>query len=148
MKVRGCRSDKNLAVLFLALGLAGCVGPDEPLDVLLWEGSLATRTGFSTIGGSVAMVANEHDTQIGIGVNGAQPNARLTWAMRTGPCAGAGARVSGASAYPTLTVSAEGEARAETVIRRRVDSTAEYAAEVFGNDGAAVLACAQMQRVQ
>src|SRR5687768_9258645 len=106
MKVGGSCVSKRLGLSVALLTLAaGCVGPEEPVEVLLWEASLVSRAGFSTIGGSVAMVANEFDTQIGIAVTGAQPNARLGWAVRSGQCMGTGTRVSGSIAFPPITIS-------------------------------------------
>ena len=146
MKLGRSGGGKKLPLALLA-ALTGCVGPAEAVDVLLWEGTLVSRTGFTTIGGSVAMVANEHDTQVGIGVNGAQPNARLGWAVRTGTCTGTGVRVAGTTAYPALAVDTQGDARAEMVIRRRLDGNVEYASELFANSNGsgAVLACADMR---
>ena len=95
------------------------------------------------------MVANQHNTQIGIGITGAAPGSRLGWVVRTGSCGGTGTRVAGTTTFPTIVVSAEGSGNAETVINRRIATDAQYSGEVFdtaNGAGGQALACGALIR--
>jgi hypothetical protein len=94
------------------------------------------------------MVANEHDTQIGIGIS-ASAGARLSWAVRSGTCANPGDRLGPNSAFPTISVSDAGDGDAETVIRRRVANATQYSGAVYATADATgqPLACADMIRI-
>ena len=149
MKFFRPRAHTRVFTAFVVALMAGCVGASEPLDVILWEGALDAVSGAPvSYGGSVAMAANAHDTQIGIGVNGGSAGTQLGWAMRTGSCSGTGERVAAAGAYPAIVLSSEGSGNATALIRRRIAADEQYAAELFANAGGtgAVLACAQMVR--
>jgi hypothetical protein len=140
---------RGLAMGVVLLLMAGCVGTSEPLDVLLWEGVLDPAPGAPvSYSGSVAMVANQHDTQIGVGVTGGASGAQLGWAVRTGTCTGTGQRVAAITAYPPIVISAEGSGNASATIRRRVDDDERYVAELFPNTNGsgAVLACGELIR--
>jgi hypothetical protein len=99
--------------------------------------------------GSVAMVASSNMTQIGIGIQGALPAARLGWQVRAGSCTATGARVAPEAAFPAIQISDEGTGQAETVINRRLSGSTSYAAEVFSNAGGSgeVLGCADLARL-
>ena len=135
--------------LTMGAPIAGCRQTGEPVDVLLWEGELEPVAGSSNaVSGSIAMVANEHDTQIGIGIN-ASAGARLGWVVRSGTCANPGDRLGPNSAFPEISVSDAGDGEAETVIRRRVANAAQYAGAVYATVNATdqPIACADMVRI-
>jgi hypothetical protein len=118
------------------------------VGVVLWEAVLEPSQSAGALAGTIAMVANQHNTQIGIGVTGGMVGARLGWAVRTGTCGGSGTRVAGATAYPAIVITAEGNGAEETVINRRIATDAQYAGEVFANaDGTGpVLSCGTLTR--
>lgn len=96
--------------------------------------------------GSVAMVIQARQTQIGIGVRGGESGTQLAWSVRNGSCSATGQRIGPASAFPLIDIEEGGEGEAETVIFRRIPEDEPYAAEVFGGpDGTGtVQACADL----
>ena len=143
------RRNVTRAVCALSVSAAACESPTVA-EPILWEGELVAEPVADDVQGSIAMVAGTYDTQIGIGVTSGPADNTLQWVIRSGSCATSGTPVAPASTFPTLTVSAEGTASAETVIRRRLSGSTQYAAEVFFTTDAASVraACADLERVQ
>ena len=136
-------------VCALCISSAGCDGPTTA-DPILWQGELVAEPVADEVQGNVAMVAGTHETLIGIGITSGPADNTLRWLIRGGRCATTGTPIAPASTFPDLTISAEGEAITETVIRRRLDASARYSAEVFFvTDATTVLAaCADLERVE
>ncbi len=133
---------------FLAASMVACLGPTEPVEILQWQAPLAAAPDAATpITGSIAMVARELETRIGVGIRDAEPGARLGWHVRSGRCSGSGDAVAPTSVFPVIVVLDDGQGRAEAVVRRRLSGNA-YAGEVFADpDGSRiVLACADLDR--
>jgi hypothetical protein len=132
----------------LCVSAAACDTPTAP-DPLLWQADLVAESVADEMQGSVAMVAGTN-TSIGIGIFNGPAENTLRWVVRSGRCATTGTPVAPASTFPNMTVSAEGEAGAETTLRRRLDGNAEYAAEVFFVTDATPIraACADLERVE
>ena len=135
-------------VCTLCLSSAACGTPTAP-DPILWEAELVAEPAAGDMQGGVAMVAGTH-TLIGIGITNGPAENTLRWVIRSGRCATTGSPVAPQSTFPDLTVSEAGEAATETTIRRRLDGSAQYAAEVFFTTDATTVraACADLERVQ
>lgn len=123
---------RRRALLFLAAAAtAACVnlGDDEP-SVTLWEAQLVAELGFPGLTGQAAAVSRPDGTQVGIGIDGAEPGAEHVWGLLTGSCGQPGPQVGPESDYPVLTVGASGYAEAETQLGPRLEFTGTYHVEV------------------
>jgi hypothetical protein len=129
---RSGRGVFSLALLLPALFLAACLSPDEPLPVLVWEGDLTPdpESGLS-VTGQVAMVSQEFDTVMGIGITLLEEPRTLNWRIREGHCGSPGDPIVDPSAFPALVPNDQGEAIAQLTAAGRATSTTEYMAEVL-----------------
>lgn len=124
--------------------LSACSGITDPPEIVQLQGELDPADDVAEpITGSVAMVIAERQTQIGIGVDGAVEGRRFGWRVRNGSCPGSGDRIGPASGFPPIEIDEDGTGQAETILFRRIDASATYAAEVLTEtDGTgSVLAC-------
>lgn len=131
----------------LLAAAAGCSSIEEPAEIFTAEGALQPADGVvDPITGTVAMVIQARNTQIGIGLRAGQEGEEFGWSVRNGSCNGTGERIGPASAFPPIVIDEDGEGQAETVIVRRIDVDERYAAEVFDQpDGTGpVQACADL----
>lgn len=137
-------------ILLSALALGGtsaCVSPIEAVPVILWEGNLEGQLpDVGAVSASVAMVANEFTTQIGIGIQAGDQGVSLRWVVRQGACGASGLAVVDESTFGPLTSDASGEASSELVVNRRLDTRATYSAEIALNQGD-VVACGELERL-
>lgn len=133
----------------IAAGLVtGCLGPVEVTEPLLWEGDLEPVPGASTpVAGSMAMVADEFNTQIGVGLEDAPADEELGWLVSTGSCDSVGERVGPAASFPPLSVDDEGTAEMETAVTGRLESDGSYVGQITGeSDGSGEpLACVDFE---
>jgi len=143
------RKSGVLALLGL-LGLAGaCLDTTEPVEAIIWQGSLQVVPGAAmALSGAVAMVAEESLTQIAVGVEGGDPGARLGWTVREGSCDATGAQVGPSLAFPELVLGESGDGDTATVLFRRVPDAEVYAGVVLSGTeaGSKPLACADLIR--
>lgn len=138
----------SAAAIGISLVAAGCLSTTEVPDTLIWEGIfLLEANGPAGMTGDAAMVALAQQTQIGVGLAGAPPEATYGWQLRRGRCSAPGTIEVAASVFPALNLSTQGAVEAEAVIQRRLTGT-EYAVQVVENtDGTGdVLACADLTR--
>jgi hypothetical protein len=142
------RTAARLAPLTALLaGVVGCSGISEPPEIVTLEADLQPADGVTDpFAGTVAMVIEERQTQIGIGVRGALEGTRFGWAVRNGSCSGTGDGIGPASAFPSIEVNEDGDGAAETTLFRRIAIEDVYAAEVFAEPAGTgvVLACADL----
>jgi hypothetical protein len=127
---------QTLAALAGAAALSACSEPLQGEGTLFWQSSIRSPLGSELpLEGSVAMVANTGNTQIGIGVRfvglDAQSSATsFAWLVFEGNCISPGDPVVAPSLFPALTPDSEGEAEAELVVNRRLDGARPYAVRV------------------
>jgi hypothetical protein len=142
------RTAARLAPLTALLaGVVGCSGISEPPEIVTLEADLLPTEGvIDPIAGTVAMVIEERQTQIGIGLRGGLEGSRFGWTVRNGSCSGTGDGIGPMSAFPSIEVDKDGDGVAETTLFRRIAVEGVYAAEVFAEpDGTrTVLACADL----
>jgi hypothetical protein len=135
------------ALLTILLATAGCIGPLELEEVLLWQGALEPVAGASTsVSGTMAMAANAQFTQVGIGIDAAEPGLVVGWLVRQGSCASPGARVGPPAAFPPFEIGESGEGDREATLNYRLERSG-YAGQVTAepDGGGEVLACADLQ---
>lgn len=141
----------RLSVCLLAgVAVPGCVNPAEPLPVILWEADLVPEGGGASIFlvGQAAMVANQIDSQIGIGISVLDSGVSPRWRVRQGSCQSPGQAVATDEFFPTLLPNSEGDANAEIRIFQRLPPERSYMAEVFLVEGGSEsrMACGEMAR--
>lgn len=127
---------------------AACISASEPVEVVKWQAALVASGATLPFTGSVAMVIGQLQTDMGVSVQDAPPEATLGWAIVEGTCGSPGARVGPSSAYPAIAVSGGGSGSSDTVLHRRIATSGPYAGIVYeGEDGTgAALACADLER--
>jgi hypothetical protein len=121
------------AVALLGPGVTGCVDPADPLPVIIWEADLVPDGSASSVflAGQAAMVANQIDTQIGIGISLLEAGVSSRWRVRQGSCDTPGQPVATDDVFPPLLPNSEGDATADVRIFQRVPPERSYMAEVF-----------------
>jgi hypothetical protein len=155
--VTKCKSGSQLripalvtALALLLLGTAGCVDPADPLPVVVWEADLVPDGDASSVflTGQAAMVANQIDSQLGIGVSLLEAGISAGWRIRQGSCGAPGQPVAADNVFPPLVPNSEGDATADIRIFQRVPPERSYMAEVFLVDAGTEdrLACGEMIR--
>jgi hypothetical protein len=135
-----------LAPLAVALVTASCIGPLELEEVLLWEGVLKPAAGASTtVSGTMAMVANERFTQVGLGIDAGEPGITVGWVVRHGSCDSPGNRVAPPQAFLPLVIGESGEGEREAIVNYRL-ARGGYAGQVSAaSDGSGeILGCADL----
>jgi hypothetical protein len=143
-----CRTATALT-LSGALFLGGCFSPAEPLPTILWQGSLEPVGGGTLfLSGSVAMVANDASTQIGIGVDLLDAGVTVNWVIREGSCTAPGVPVASPDAFPSLTTSDSGRAEVEVRFFQRINTLRDYIAQLSTSEGGppTLLACGSLER--
>lgn len=131
----------------VAVGIAGCADTTEPLEAIIWEGTLqSTAEAPSPFVGTIAMVAEQQITRLGIGIEGGTDSAEWGWQLLLGTCPDADGFVAPEASFPPLQLDESGSAEAETVLQRRLPRAVDRAVKVFENPDAtgAVLACGNL----
>jgi hypothetical protein len=150
MKVLGSQHwNRARRVLVLVPFVLACFGPLDPAEIVLLDGTFEPPAAAPiTVGGTVAMVIGADRTQIGVGFSGGNAGATFGWSVRNGTCGSTGSRIGPADLFVGVVLGAEGSARAETIVNRRIDPGQRYAAEIFERpDGSGrVVACAELNR--
>lgn len=129
----------------LCLAAPACMSSTEPLDPVIWEADLSlTSEATDVLTGRVLMVANPHNTEIGVYLSGT-PGAGYSWHVRSGTCAGSGTAVGPDFVFPAVTINDEGEGTGLATLNRRVDRGTYAGVVVAGADGSGpVVACADL----
>jgi hypothetical protein len=128
---------------------AACVTPDDPLPVVVWEASIGPLPEAElTVTGQAAMVAQEFDTVLGIGITLLEDPRTLNWRVREGRCETPGDPVVEVAAFPPLVPDEGGEASAQFAAAGRAPSTPDYMVEVVLVSGGeeSRLACSALVR--
>jgi hypothetical protein len=147
MTMRLERAARLVSALASCALAAACSGIEEPAPIVQLQGDLQPVAGAADpITGQVAMVIGERQTQIGIGIAGALEGTSLGWRVRNGSCTGSGDRIGPANGFPPIEIEEDGTGATETILFRRIATSAAYAAEVVSEpDGTgSVLACAEL----
>jgi hypothetical protein len=114
------------ALVSCGLG-AACVSLDgEDQSTTIWETVLQSEPAYPDFSGQAAAVSGPQGTDVGVGIEGADPDASHAWALRTGACAAPGQQVGPDSDYPELTVSDTGGAESEAHLALRLSATGAY----------------------
>jgi hypothetical protein len=143
---RSASRSRGLGVVLAMVLLAGCIDPVEPLPVLGWQGQLEpTGTSDLVLSGSVAMVANQFSTQVGIGVTAGPENTAFRWVVRAGSCQTPGSPLASEDLFPILELDDAGRGRAEFVLNQRISVTGTFTAQVLSTSGQ-VVACGNLTR--
>ena len=91
-----------------------------------WSGNLSPMNGSSVSGSATGMSANNM-THVTVSVVGAQSGARLPWHVHEGQCSDASPPIVGSpTAYPPLTVGADGRARGEAHVALDLNEAKTY----------------------
>ena len=136
-------------LILAAAGTAACVGlgPNEEDTITLWEAELVAEFAYPGLSGQAAAISRVGGTDIGIGIDGAEPEGAHAWGVRLGTCASPSQQIGADSDYLELVANAEGSASAETHLAPRLSSENTYNVEVreSSTDGAR-MACGDLVR--
>ena len=102
----------------------------EPPSVTLWETELWPELAYPDISGQAAAVSGSAGTELGIVIQGAEPDAVHAWGLRLGSCTAPGAQIGPDSDYPELEVGSTGSASVETLLGTQLNSEGAYHVEV------------------
>lgn len=143
--------------LLAVLVLASCTARSEPEDVdgadsgaTDWSAQLTAQAGSSIRGAanaqSVVVEGFAATTSAGISIAGATPGARHPWHVHSGTCASGGPIVGPASAYPVLSVRADGSASATANHGVGMDDEAAYHVNVHRSESdlGTIIACGNL----
>jgi hypothetical protein len=99
---------------------------------------------------NVAMVAASGETTIAVAIDGAPAGATFGWSVRSGTCAGSGNPLDPDSdAFPVLIADELGQDNALIALDRRINVSADYAAEIYDDPAASgdLFGCANLVRL-
>jgi hypothetical protein len=98
-----------------------------------WHGTLRPMGG-SGVSGTANGTSGHDMTMVTVSVSGAQPGARLPWHVHEGKCGDASPPIVGpASAYPVMTVGADGRATAQAHLNMDLNEAKEYIVNVHAS---------------
>lgn len=118
-------------VVVAAAGEAACTNLSvNDSAATLWDTQLMPAPAYPDVSGQAAAVSRSDGTNLGIGLQGAEPGAQHLWHLRLGTCVVPGQRIGPDSDYPVLDVDGAGSASAEAVLGARLSSGAAYHVEV------------------
>ncbi len=134
-------------LILIAAGLAACVGPADEDAVTIWEAQLVAELGYPGLTGQAAAVSRLGGTDVGIGIDGAEPGGALAWGVQLGTCASPSQQISPDTDYPELLADELGSASAETRLAPRLSIENTYNVEVreSATDGSRI-ACGDLVR--
>jgi hypothetical protein len=134
-------------LMVLPILAAGCIDPVSTVPVITWQGALEPSSSAGVpITGSVAMVANQFSTQMGIGVSAGPENTTLRWVVRSGSCSSPGNPVAGEELFPSLNLNDSGAGQVDFVLNRRINVSGTFATQVLDPSGQ-LLGCANLSRL-
>jgi len=98
-----------------------------------WSGTLHP-VGGSNVSGTARGTSGHDMTMVTVSVSGAQPGARLPWHVHEGKCGEGSPPVVGpASAYPVMTVGADGRATAQAHLDMDLNEAKSYIVNVHAS---------------
>lgn len=132
-------------LILAAAGAAACVGPTDEDTITLWETQLVAELAYPGLTGQAAAVSRLGGTDVGIGIDGAEPGGVQAWRLRLGTCASPSQQIGPDSGYPELLADEEGSASVETHLTLRLSIENSYNVEVreSSTDGARI-ACGDL----
>ena len=74
-------------LILAAAGAAACVGSTEADPVTQWETQLVAELAYPGLRGQAAAISRLGGTDVGIGIDGAEPEGVQVWGVRLGTCA-------------------------------------------------------------
>lgn len=116
-----------------------------PADLPTWE-ALASKVAETEVHAELAVRAlSGGGTFASISADG-EANARYPWHIHAGECGSGGPIVGSATAYPVLSMNAEGEAMAEATLDVTLDEEADYYVNVHASpdDLGTIVACGEL----
>lgn len=134
--------------LILAVaGAAACVAPTDEDPATVWETQLVTELAYPGLTGQAAAVSRPGGTNVGIGIDGAEPGGAQAWSLRLGTCASPSQQIGPDGDYPELLADAFGSASVDTHLARRLSIENTYIVEVreSSTDGSRI-ACGDLVR--
>jgi hypothetical protein len=144
---------KHVLVCTLPLfALAGCGIFDSGADdtPLVFEGAIQGVPTGSTASGTAVAVTQLGQTEMGLSVQGLEPETTHHWYLRQGDCNQSGDPVVEPAIFPTFVTSEEGAGESLRIISQRLRGQDRYSIPIM--DGpvgeGTVLACATLARVQ
>ena len=134
-------------LILAAAGAAACVGPTDEDAVTVWETQLVVELAYPGLTGQAAAVSRLGGTDVGIGINGAEPGGAQAWGVRLGTCASPSRQIGPDTDYPELLAGELGSASAETHLAPRLSIENSYHVEVreSSTDGSRI-ACGDLVR--
>lgn len=146
----GSRCGRIVAIVaaFSAFLLAACDrSPSEPAPELTWEAALAGSGIYEGVSGAASVTSSLQTFQIGIILEGAEPEQSYAWWVATGLCEEPGERVGAEEAYPAIETDAEGSAEAEATVTALLDPQEQYHLSVGfdGEDEVEIVACGVLE---
>jgi hypothetical protein len=123
------------------------VGPTDEDAVTIWETQLVAELAYPGLTGQAAAVSGLGGTDVGIGIDGAEPEGRHAWGVRLGSCASPSQQIGPDSDYPELLADISGSASVETHLGPRLSIENSYNVEVreSSTDGSRI-ACGDLVR--
>ena len=134
-------------LILAAAGAAACVGSTEADPVTQWETQLVAELAYPGLRGQAAAISRLGGTDVGIGIDGAEPEGVQVWGVRLGTCASPSEQIGPDNDYPDLFVGETGSAEAETHLTHRLSIGNSYNVEVRESsaDGSTI-ACGDLVR--
>ncbi len=134
-------------LILAAAGAAACVGLSNQDDntITLWDTELVAELAYPGLTGQAAAVSRLGGTDVGIGIDGAEPGGAQAWGVRLGTCASPSQQIGSDRDYPELLAGELGSASAETHLAPRLSIENSYHVEVreSSTDGARI-ACGDL----
>ncbi len=120
--------------LILAVaGAAACVGTTAENVTSVWETQLMAELAYPGFTGQAAAVSRPGGTDVGIGIDGAEPGGAQAWSLRLGTCASPSQQIGPDGDYPELLANEFGSASADTHLALRLSIENSYNVEVREN---------------
>jgi ABC-type amino acid transport substrate-binding protein len=136
-------------LILAAAGGAACVGlgPTEEDTITVWETQLVAEFAYPGLTGQAAAISRLGGTDVGIGIDGAEPGLVHAWGVHLGTCASPGQQIGPDGDYLELVANDLGSASAETHLAPRLSIENSYHVEVreSSTDGARI-ACGDLVR--
>lgn len=113
-----------------------------------WQVALTANEGFDVTGEATVSALAGSRTRADVEISGAEPNAQHPWHIHSGECDTNGPVVGDASAYPVLTVNADGEATGSATIDVSLETGSDYYINIHKSpsEPETIVACGQITK--
>ena len=111
-----------------------------------WSARLSGMGTYSMVSGTATAKVAEGRTDATVTLTGGTPGQVHPWAIHEGKCSAMGMMVGTMSAYPDITVGANGNGQANVQLNARLDEAKDYAVAVHASHAnmATVIACGDL----